>query len=277
MARILAAKYGESMGQSFLVENRAGAGGNIGMGAVARAAPDGYTMLLSSSSYVVNPSLYAKAPYDPIKDFAPVTMAAASPNAVLVHPSVSAKTLQELVALVRANPGKYSFAQPGTGTTPHLSGELFRITFKLDMVNVPFNGAGPALAAVIGNQVPIAFAALPTATPHVRSGALRALGLASPKRSGALPDLPTMAEAGAPGQEAETMQGLFYPAGTPRPIIDRTYRETVRIIALPDVKEKLAALGFEPVASSPEEFGKYIRAELDRWAKVVREAKIKVE
>jgi tripartite-type tricarboxylate transporter receptor subunit TctC len=277
MARILAQKYGEGMGQPFLVENRAGAGGNIGMGAVARAAPDGYTVLISSSSFVVNPSLYAKAPYDPIKDFAPVTMAAASPNAVLVHPSVPAKTLQELVALVRANPGKYSFAQPGTGTTPHLSGELFRITFKLDMVNIPFNGAGPALAAVVGNQVPIAFAALPTATPHIRSGALRALGLASPRRSGALPDLPTMAEAGAPGQEAETMQGIFLPAGSSREIVDRLHRETVRIIALPDIREKLAGLGFEPVANTPAEFAVYIRAEIDRWAKVVKEANIKVD
>jgi tripartite-type tricarboxylate transporter receptor subunit TctC len=277
MARLLAQKYSESMGQQFLVENRAGAGGNIGMGAAAKAPPDGHTVLISSSSYVVNPSLYANAPYDPYKDFAPVTLAAATPNAVLVHPSVPAKTLQELVALIRANPGKYNYAQPGTGTTPHLSGELFRLSFKLDLVHVPFNGAGPAIAAVVGNQTPIAFAALPTATPHIKSGALRVLGLTSETRSALLPEVPTFAEAGAPGQEAETMQGIFVPAATPRDIVDRLHRETVRVIGLPDVREKLAALGFSPVANTPDQFAAYIKTEIVKWAKVVREANIKVD
>ncbi len=277
MARILAQKYSESMGQQFVVENRAGAGGNIGMGAAAKAPPDGYTILVSSSSNVVNPSLYAKIPYDPYKDFAPVTLAAASPNVLVVHPSVQAKNVQELVALLRASPGKYAFAHPGTGTTPHLSGELFRLAFKVDMINVPFNGAGPAVAAAVGNQTPIAFVAIPPATPHVKNGALRALAVTGKSRSAALPGVPTMAEAGAQGQEAETMQGVFVPAGTSRAIIDRLHQETVRIVALPDVREKLAGLGFDPIADTPEEFAAYIKSEIAKWAKVIREANIHVD
>lgn len=277
MARILGQKLSEGLGQQFVVENRAGAGGNIGMGVAAKAAPDGYTVLVASSSYVVNPSLYAKAGYDPYKDFAPVTVAAASPNVLVVHPSIPAKNVQELVALVRSNPGKHNYAQPGTGTTPHLSGELFKLTFKLDIVNVPFGGAGPAVASAVGNQTPIAFVALPPAAPHIKSGALRALALTSGKRVPTLPDVPTMAEAGAPDQEAETMQGVLFPAGTPREIVDRMQREIVRVVALPDVKERLAALGFEAVANTPEEFAAYIRAEINKWAKVIRDAGIKVE
>jgi tripartite-type tricarboxylate transporter receptor subunit TctC len=276
MARLLSQKYSEGLGQQFIVENRAGAGGNIGMGFVAHAAADGYTVLISSSSYVVNPSLYAKAPYE-YRDFAPVTLAASTPNVVVVHPSVPAKSLQELIALLKANPGKYSYAQPGTGTTPHLSGELFRLSFNVDIINVPFNGAGPAVAAVAGNTTPLAFVALPNVTPQIKSGALRALALASAKRSAALPDGPTMEEAGAPGQEAETMQGVFVPAATSRDIVNRLQRETARVIALPDVREKLAALGFEPVANTPEQFAAYLRTEIERWAKVVKAANIKVE
>ncbi|MBI3372072.1 MAG: tripartite tricarboxylate transporter substrate binding protein [Betaproteobacteria bacterium] len=277
MARILAQKLSESFGQQFVVENRAGAGGNIGMNLVAKSAPDGYAVLLASSSYVVNPSLYAKAGYDPHKDFAPVTVAAASPNVLVVHPSVPARNAQELVALVRGNPGKHNYAQPGTGTTPHLSGELFRLTFKLDIVNVPFNGAGPAVASAVGNQTPIAFVALPPAMPHVKSGALRALAVTGARRSATLPDVPTMTESGAPDQEAETMQGVLLPAGTPREIVERLHREIVRAVALPEVKERLAALGFDAVANTPEEFAAYIRSEVDKWARVIREANIKIE
>jgi tripartite-type tricarboxylate transporter receptor subunit TctC len=277
MARILALKLSEGLGQQFVVENRAGAGGNIGMGIAAKAAPDGYTVLVASSSYVVNPSLYSKPSYDPYKDFAPVTVAAASPNVLVVHPSVPAKTLQELVALIRANPGKHNYAQPGTGTTPHLSGELFRLTFKLDIVNVPFGGAGPAVASAVGNQTPIAWVALPPASPHIKSGALRALAVTSARRVPTLPDVPTMAESGAPDQEAETMQGVLFPAGTPREIVDRLQREIARIVALPDVRDRLAGMGFEPVANTPEEFADYIRSEINKWAKVIREAGIKVD
>jgi len=277
MARILAAKMSEGLGQQFIVENRAGAGGNIGMGVAAKSGADGYTVVIVSSSFVVNPSLYSKIPFDPYKDFAPVTLAAASPNVLVVHPSVSARNVQELVALVKANPGKYNYAQPGTGTTPHLSGELFRLTFALDIVNVPFNGAGPAITSTVGGQTPIAFTALPPTTPHVKSGALRALAVTSARRSSAIPDVPTMAEAGITGQEAETMQGVLVPSGTSREIVGRLNREIVRIVALPEVKERLAGLGFEAIANTPEEFAAYIKSEISKWGKVVRAAGIKVD
>jgi tripartite-type tricarboxylate transporter receptor subunit TctC len=277
IARILAQKLSENLGQQFVVENRAGAGGNIGMAAVAKAAPDGYTVLVSSSSIVVNPSLYANIPFDVLKDFAPVTYAAASPNVLAVHPSVDAKTVRELIALIKANPGKFSFATPGIGTTPDLSGHLFKLALNLDLVAVPFNGAGPAITSTIGNQTPIAFTALPPTTPHVKSGSLRALAVTSKSRSSALPEVPTLAEAGVPDQEADTLQGVLVPAGTPKEIIDKLHGEIVKIVALADVKERLAALGFDPVANKPEEFAAQIRAEIGKWGKVVKDANIKVE
>jgi tripartite-type tricarboxylate transporter receptor subunit TctC len=277
IARIVAQKLSENLGQQFVVENRAGAGGNIGMAAVAKAAPDGYTVLVSSSSIVVNPSLYANIPFDAVRDFAPVTYAAASPNVLVVHPSVDAKSVRELIALIKANPGKFSFATPGIGTTPDLSGHLFKLALGLDLVAVPFNGAGPAITSTIGNQTPIAFTALPPTTPHVKSGALRALAVTSKTRSSALPDVPTLAEAGVAGQEADTLQGVLVPAGTPKEIIDTLHREIVRIVALPEVKERLAGLGFDPVANRPEEFAAQIRAEIAKWGKVVKAANIKVE
>ncbi len=277
IARILSQKLSESLGQQFVVENRPGAGGNIGMAAVAKAAPDGYTVLISSSSIVVNPSLYANVPFDAIKDFAPVTYAAASPNVLVVHPSVEAKTVRELIALIRANPGKFSFATPGMGTTPDLAGHLFKLSLGLDLVGVPFNGAGPAITSTIGNQTPVAFTALPPTTPHVKAGSLRALAVTSKRRSAALPDVPTLAEAGVPDQESDTLQGVLVPAGTPKEIIDKLHGEIVKIVAMADVKERLAGLGFDPVANKPEEFAAQIRAEIAKWGKVVKDAKIKVE
>ena len=277
MARILAQKLTESLGQPFVVENRAGAGGNIGMGVAAKAAADGYTLLMVSSSFVVNPGLYSKVPYDAYKDFAPITLAAASPNLFSVHPSVPAKSIQELVALIKANPGKYSYAQPGIGTTPHLSGELFALSFGLDMVSAPFGGAGPAVTSVLAGHTPVGVTALPPAMAHAKSGALRALAVTGARRSPELPDVPTMAESGITGQEAETMQGLLAPAGTSREIIERLHREVAKILALPDIKQKLAAMGFDPIGNTPEQFGAYIHSEITRWSKVVRDANIKVE
>lgn len=277
MARILAQKLTESMGQSFVVENRAGAGGNIGIGMGAKAAPDGYTLTMVSSSFVVNPSLYSTVPYDAYKDFAPITLAAASPNLIVVHPSVPAKTIQELVALIRANPGKYSYAHPGVGTTPHLSGELLRLTFNLDMVAAPFGGAGPAITSVLAGHTPVAVTAVPPAMAHVKGGALRALAITGTKRNPELPNVPTMAEAGMNGQEAETMQGLLAPAGTPKAIVDRLNREVIKIVTQPEMRDKLLGMGFDPVGNTPEQFSAYMHAEITRWNKVIRDAKLKME
>lgn len=274
MARLIAQKLSESLKQQFFVENHPGAGGNIGMTQVAHSAPDGYTILVASSSYVVNPSLYAKNPFDPFKDFAPVTLAAASPNILIVNSDFPVKSVKELVDLIKKNPGKYNYAMPGTGTTPHLAGELFKLSFKLDLTTVPFNGAGPAIQSAVAGHTPIAFTALPPTAPQVQAGRLRGLAVTSKKRSSALPDVPTMAEAGISGQESETMQGILVPAGTPKEVVNLLNREIVKVMSLPDVKEKCAQLGFDPVADKPDEFAAYIKKEVDKWGKVIKDAKI---
>ena len=277
MARLIAQKLSESLKQQFFVENHPGAGGNLGMMAVARSAPDGYTILVASSSYTVNPSLYAKNPYDAFKDFAPITLAAASPNILVINADVPAKTVKELIDLVKANPGKYSIANPGVGTTPQLAAELFKLTNKLDTASVPFGGAGPAIQSVVGGHTPIAFSALPPTAPQVQGGKLRGLAVTSAKRSATLPDVPTMAEAGFKGQESETMQGIFVPAGTPKDLVDLLNKEIVKAMQLPDVKEKCAQLGFDVVANTPAEFAAFATRDWDYWGKVIREAGIKGE
>ena len=274
MARLVAQKLSEELKQQFYVENRPGAGGNIGMAEAGRAKPDGYTLLVASSSYVVNPSLYVKAPYDPYKDFAPITLAAASPNILVVNSSFPAKSVKELIDLVKKEPGKYTIANPGIGTTPQLAAELFKLSLQLDATSVPFGGAAPAIQSAISGHTPIAFSALPPTSPQVKAGTLRGLAVTSAKRSDALPDVPTLAEAGVPEQESETMQGVFAPAGTPKAIIDRLNKEIAKAMALPDVKDKCAQLGFDPVANSPEEFTAYIKKEVEKWGKVIKEAKI---
>jgi tripartite-type tricarboxylate transporter receptor subunit TctC len=277
IARIVAQKLTDNLGQQFFVENVGGAGGNTAAGQVARVTPDGYTIMAISTGFVVNPSLYAKVPYDPIKDFAPVTLVAASPNIVVVNPQVPAKTLPELIQLIKDNPGKYSFAGPGVGSTPHLGGELFRLAFKLDLVHVPFTGAGPAVQATVGGHTPIAFTALPSSIAAVQSGQLRALGVASAERAASLPDVPTYAEQGVKDQDGDTLTGLVAPAGTPKEIVDLLYREIAKIVAQPDVKERLTALGFKPVANTPEQYGERIKLEIDKWGKVVRDAKLRID
>jgi tripartite-type tricarboxylate transporter receptor subunit TctC len=277
VARLIAQKLSERLGKQFYIENVTGAGGNTGMGQAARAAPDGYTILFASSSYVVNPSLYPKIPYDPFKDFAPVTVAGDAPNILLVNPSVPAKTVRELIDYIRANPGKISYASAGTGTTPHLSGELFRLAQKLDIVHVPFSGAGPAIQSLAGDHTPMAFTSLPPAIPLINEGKIRALAVSAAKRVAALPDVPTLAEAGLPDQEADTMQAVLVPAGTPRPIVDRLYREIKVIVALPDIRERFEVLGLDPVANTPEEFAAQIKVEIEKWGKVIRGANIRME
>jgi tripartite-type tricarboxylate transporter receptor subunit TctC len=277
MARLLAQKLSEHFKQQFYIENEPGAGGNIGMANAAKAAPDGYTILVVSSSFVVNPSLYAKVPYDPYTDFSPITIAGDSPNVLVVNPSLAVQTVKELVDLIKANPGKYSFASAGTGTTPHLSGELFKLSNGLDLVHVPFNGAGPAIQSTVAGHTPMAFTALPPAAPLVKGGQLRALAVTGKTRSQALPDVPTMAEAGLTGQEADTLQGVLVPAHTPKPIVDALYHEIIGIVHSPDVKEKFATLGFDPVANTPEEFAAQIKDEIAKWGKVIKAANITVD
>jgi tripartite-type tricarboxylate transporter receptor subunit TctC len=277
IARLFAQKLSESLGQQAYVEDLPGAGGNLGTAAAAKAPADGYTLVVVSTGFVVNPSLYAKVPYDPIKDFAPVTLIAASPNVMVVNPSVPAKTVAELIALIRANPGTYSFAGPGIGSTPHLAGELFKLKNKLDLVHIPFNGAPPAVASTIGGHTQIAFTALPPSLSNIKDGKLRALAVLSPVRHPALPDVPSAVEAGVPDLESDTLTGLLVPAGTPPEIVAILQREAAKMVAQPDVKEKLDTLGFVPVANTSAEFAARIKTELARWADVVHAANIKIE
>jgi len=276
VARLIGQKLSEKLGQQFVIENQSGAAGNLGMGAAAKAAPDGYTILFVSSSYVVNPSLYAKAPYDPDRDFTPITKAGAATHALLVHPDIPAKSVKELVDLIKTNPGKYTIASPGLGTTPSLSIELFKQTFKLDdLVVVPFQGGAPAIQSVVAGHTPISFQAIPPATELIRAGKLRALAVTSKKRAAALPDVPTLDELGVADQEAETMQGILVPAGTPKEIVALLEREIRAVIALPDVREKMEAAGIEPEGGSSQDFATYIKAEIAKWRKVITAANIR--
>jgi tripartite-type tricarboxylate transporter receptor subunit TctC len=274
MARLIGQKLSEKLGQQFYIENIGGAGGNLGTVNVARAAGDGYTLLIASSSYVVNPSLYKNCPYDPYKDFVPVILAAITPNILIVHPSVQAKTAKELIEVIKANPNKFTFASPGLGTTPDLASDLFKVTHNLDFAIAPYKGGGPAAQAVLANEVPASFVAMTPTTQLVLTGKLRALAVTTKKRSTALPDVPTLAEAGITGQESETMQGVFAPKGTPKEIVALLQKEIAAIVTNPDMKAKMAPLGFEPDGGSSAEFATYIKAEVDKWAKVIKDAKI---
>jgi len=277
IARIVAQKLSETWGQQIYAENVPGGGGNTGIAMAARAPADGYTILVVSTGFLVNPSMYAKVPYDPIKDFAPVTLVASSPNVLSVYPEVPAKSVRELIDLIKANPGKYSFAQPGTGSTPHLAGELFKLRFGLDLVMVPFNGAALAINSTLGGHTPIAFTALPPAMANIKDGKLRGLALLSLKRAAVLPDLPTMVEEGVPDQESDTLTGVVAPAGTPPAIVERWNSEIARVVALPETSQRLQDLGFEPVADAPAHFGERIKSEIAKWAKVVHDANIRAD
>jgi tripartite-type tricarboxylate transporter receptor subunit TctC len=247
------------------------------MGQGARAPADGYTMLVVPPNIVVNPAMYATVPYDPYKDFDPVTIAVTSPTVLTVHPSLAVQTVKDLVALITSSPGKYSYASPGTGTPPHLIGEHFRLSLGLDLVHVPFNSAGLAVGSTLAGHTPIAFTSLPPAVPQVREGKLRALAVTSKTRSQALPDVPSMTEAGNPGIVGEGWFAFIVPAGTPKDITALLYREIAKIIVLPDIKERMATLGFEAVGTTPGESGAQFRAESVKWAKVIREAGIRAD
>ncbi len=277
IARIVAQKLSDAWGQQVYTENVPGAGGNTGIAMAAKAPPDGYTILVVSTGFIVNPSMYTKLNYDPIKDFSPITLVAASPNVISVHPSVPSKTINELIDLVKTNPGKYSFAQPSTGSTPHLAGELLKLKYGLDMVTVPFNSAALAINSTIGGHTPIAFTALPPAMSNIKDGKLRGLAVLSIKRSPALPDVPTNIEAGIPDLESDTLTGIVAPAGTPKDIIERWHRDVAQMVAMPDVRARLETLGFAPVANAPEEFGQRLKTEMAKWGKVVHDANIRAD
>jgi tripartite-type tricarboxylate transporter receptor subunit TctC len=274
IARVLAPELSKRLGQQVVVDNRPGAGTMIGMEMVARAPADGYTLLMGLSTLAINSALYKKVPYDPVKDFAPITLATTSASILVVHPSLPVKTLKELIAFARARPGQLNYASAGTGTYPHMTYELFLSMAKIKMVHIPYKGTGPAMIDMIGGQVASMAATVITGMPHIRSGRLRALGITSLKRSPAAPDIPTVSEAGLPGFESLQWYGLLAPANTPKEIVNRLNREMVQILQMPDIQKRFATDAVDTVGNSPEEFARHIRAELDKWEKVAREAGI---
>src|SRR5947207_1546829 len=270
MARLVGQHLGAGLGQPVVIENRAGAGGIAGTEAAAKAAPDGYTFLMTNVSLVTSAYLY-KLSYDPQKDFIPVTLVATSPLMLVVHPSVAAKSVQELVALAKANPGRLNFGSGGVGSTPHLSVELFKSAAGFDAVHVPYKGGAPALNDLVGGQLSFMIENMPGTMPFVKAGKLRALAITSAERSPLEPALPTMAEAGVPGYEVVGWNGLVAVRGTPPEIVARLAAEVAQILRTPEVKERLATLGAEPVGNTPEEFGAFIRAENARWGRIIKE------
>jgi len=276
-ARLFAQKLSESLGQQFYVENLPGAGGNLGIAAAARAPADGYTLLAGGGNFVINPSLYAKIPYDPVKDFTAVSLMCSSPHVLAVHPSVPASTVKEFIALVKARPGTLSYGSAGRGTPAHLAGEMFKLAFGLDIIHVPFTGGGPAITSTLGGHTPAIMSALPTGAPYIKAGNLRALAMMSGKRSSLLPDVPTMGEATGTELEADIVTGIVAPTGTPREVVDVLHRAIANVIAPADFRERLAALGFDPVASTPEQFSEWIKAEIAKWGKVIRDGNIGVQ
>jgi tripartite-type tricarboxylate transporter receptor subunit TctC len=268
-ARLIAQKMSEQTGKQFYVENIGGAGGNVGHGRAAQAAADGHTIMVTGGSHLNNPFLYNHVPYDPMKDFDAVTLAVDSAVVLTVHPS--------LVELIRANSGKYSYASPGTGTPPQLVGALFRFSLDLDLVHVPFGGGGPAIGSTVAGHTPISFGAMAPAVPLIKDGKLRALAVTSKTRSQALPDTPTMAEAGYPDVEGSSWTAVVVPAGTPKEIVATLQRMIAGIVALPDIKERLAALGYEPIGSTPDQCTEFFRTEMAKWSKVIRASGIRAE
>ncbi len=274
LARVLADHLSRSMGGQFFVENRPGAGQMIGIEAVARAAPDGYTLLMAASTLAINPAMYRKVSYDALKDFAPITQVAGLPNVLLVHPSLPVRTLQELIALAKDKPGHLTYASAGIGTSPHMGMELFKSMAGIDLVHVPFRGTGPAVTEMLSGRVPAGLSNTMTAIPHIEGGTLRALAVTGAGRAGALPKVPTIAEAGVPGYEALQWYGLLAPAGTPTAIVERIAADVAAALRLPDVKERLAADGAEAVGGTPAAFAALIKEELDKWKKVAHAAGI---
>ncbi|CAN7739979.1 tripartite tricarboxylate transporter substrate binding protein [Pseudorhodoferax sp. LjRoot39] len=278
LARIVGQALSTELGQSVVIDNRAGAGGNIGGQLAARAPADGYTLFMGTvGTHAINEALYKKMPFNPIKDFAPLSRVANVPNLLVAHPSQPFKTVPELIAYAKANPGKVNFGSSGSGSSIHLSGELFKSMAKVDMVHIPYKGSAPAVNDLLGNQIAIMFDNMPSAIQHVRAGKLRPIAVTTAKRSPELPDVPTIAESGVPGYEATSWFGLFAVAGTPAPIVTQLSKALVKVLNQPDVKAKIVAQGGEVVAETPEQFAAFIKAETAKWGKVVKESGASVD
>src|SRR5216684_1929955 len=277
LGRVISERLAANLGQPVVIENRGGAGGNVGAEAAAKSAPDGYTIVLVAPSLAISPSLYSKLNYDPVKDFAPVSLVATVPNVMVTHPSVPANTLAEFIRLAKTKPGGMNFGSGGSGTSNHLAGELFNIVAGVKLVHVPYKGVNLAMNDVLSGEVHLVVIGIPAAAPHIKAGKLRALALIAPQRSPALPEVPTAAEAGLPNFEVTTWYGILAPAGTPKTIVARLNAELVRIMHAPELKERLAAMATDPATSTPEEFGDYIKREIAKWGEVVRQAGLKAD
>jgi tripartite-type tricarboxylate transporter receptor subunit TctC len=278
LARTIGPKLADALGQQIVVDNRSGGNGNIGMEVVAHAVPDGHTILLGYiANLAIAPSLYDKLPFDPLKDYAPITQVATSPNVLTAHPSVPAKSLKELIALAKAKPGQVNFASTGVASVGHLTGELLNNLAGIRMTHVPYKGSGQAVTDLLGGHVQVMFSGFSSTLPHIRAGKLRALAVTGAQRSPALSEVPTIAEQGFPGVEATAWYGVLAPAGTPKPVVVRLHGELVKIFRIPDVVQRLDGLGFEIIGSTPEQFAAYMRTETRKWAKVVKASGAKPE
>ena len=277
MARVVAPKLSEFLGQQVVAENRGGAGANIGAELAAKSAPDGYTLLLNTITNAIGASLYSKLNYDLVRDFAPITQLATTPHILVVHPSVPVKSVKEFIAFARARPGELTYSSSGSGSAAHLAGELFNSLTGVKSVHVPYKGGGPSMIALVGGEVSVCFATMPSAIGYVKSGRLRGIAVTTAQRSPSTPELPTIAETGIAGYEAGSWYGLSAPAGTPKEIIARLHAETLKVLGLPDVKERLANAGFEVVVSTPEQFAEFTRSEIQKWGKIVKAAGLKVD
>jgi tripartite-type tricarboxylate transporter receptor subunit TctC len=277
MARLIGQKFSEAFGQQVVVDNRPGASGIIGTDIAAKAPPDGYSVLMMSLTFAVNPSLFKKLPYDTEKDLAPVTLVASAPLMLVVHPSVPARSLAEFITYAKANAGKLNFGSGGPGTTPHLAGEMLKMMVGAQMTHIPYKGGGPALTDLMGGQIQFMLENIPSTLPLAKSGKVRALAVTALKRSPLVPDLPTLDEAGLKGYEIVGWNGLFVPAATPRPVVSLLHRATVKALELPDMKERLATLGAEGVGSSPDQFKLFVQSEIRKWGQVVKDAGLKPE
>jgi len=276
-SRAIGQRIGESLGQQVLVDNRPGAAGTIGSDIAAKAPADGYTLVMGSSpTHAIAPALYPALPYDPLRDFSAVTLVGSVPNVLVLHPSVPAKTVKEFIAVAKARPGKLNFASTGNGTSQHLSAELFKFMAGLDMVHIPYKGTAPALTELVAGQVDLAFENMPALIPHIQAGRLRALAVTTTKRSAVMPELPTIAEAALPGYDASVWFGVFAPAGTPRPVVDRLHGEILKALQTQDLKSRMVAMGTDVSGMGPDDFSAYVRKEIPKWANLVKAAGVKV-